>query len=77
MKLVIGVTILIFVYIIGWHQLYGQFINEFYKKILTFSIGIVMFTMLTQIYFNEKLNAKTLVLIGLSGLIVALQVLWK
>jgi hypothetical protein len=36
-----------------------------------------MFTMLTQIYFNEKLNAKTLVLIGLSGLIVALQVLWK
>jgi len=112
MKLVIGVTILIFVYIIGWHQLYGQFINDFYKKyqywlvllsipstllsiysvrliseyfdgkmwpnrILTFSIGIVMFTMLTQIYFNEKLNAKTLVLIGLSGLIVALQVLWK
>ena len=112
MKLVIGVTILIFVYIIGWHQLYGQFIDEWYKKyqnwlvilsipntllsiysvkliseyfdgkmwpnrILTFSIGIVMFTMLTQIYFNEKLNAKTLVLIGLSGLIVALQVLWK
>jgi hypothetical protein len=112
MKLVIGVTILVFVYVIGWHQLYGQFINEFYKKyqywlvllsipstllsiysvrliseyfdgkmwpnrILTFSIGIVMFTMLTQIYFNEKLNAKTLVLIGLSGLIVALQVLWK
>jgi len=47
------------------------------NRILTFSIGIVMFTMLTQIYFNEKLNAKTLVLIGLSGLIVALQVLWK
>jgi len=102
MKLFLGVAILTFVYIIGWHQLYGQFIDEWYKqyqnwlvilsipntllsiysvkliseyfdgkmwsnRILTFSIGIVMFTMLTQIYFNEKLNAKTLVLIGLSG----------
>ena len=28
-------------------------------------------------YFNEKINLKTLVLIALSGLIVALQVMWK
>jgi hypothetical protein len=33
--------------------------------------------LLTQIYFNEKINLKTLVLIALSGLIVALQVMWK
>jgi len=94
MKLFLGVAILTFVYIIGWHQLYGQFIDEWYKKyqnwlvilsipntllsiysvkliseyfdgkmwpnrILTFSIGIVMFTMLTQIYFNEKLKHVT------------------
>ena len=112
MKLLLGVSILILVYIIGWHQLYGQFINEFYKKnqywlailsipstllsvysvklisehfngkmwpnrILTFSIGIVMFTVLTQIYFNEKLGPKTFVLIGLSALIVILQIIWK
>ena len=112
MKLLLGIGILTFVYIIGWHQLYGQFIDEWYKKyqnwlvllsipntflsiysvklisehfegkmwpnrILTFSIGIVMFTLLTQIYFNEKINLKTLVLIALSGLIVALQVMWK
>ena len=112
MKLFIGVALLTAVYIIGWHQLYGQFIHESFKKyqwyliflslpctyfsiiaarliseyfegkmwpnrIFTFSIGIVMFTILTQIYFNEKLSIKTLTLVGLSGLIVILQILWK
>jgi len=111
-QLLLGVAILIVVYIIGWHQLYGQFIHNFYKKyelwliwlsvpttwltiyatrllteyfngkmwpnrIFTFSIGIIMFTILTTIYFNERLNLKTLVLVGLCGLIVALQVIWK
>ena len=47
------------------------------NRIFTFSIGIVMFTILTQFYFNEKLNIKTLTLIALSGVIVLLQVLWK
>ena len=111
-QLLLGVVILIAVYIVGWHQLYGQFIHNFYKKhemwliwlsvpntllsiyatrllteyfngkmwpnrIFTFSIGIIMFTILTTIYFNERLSLKTLVLVGLCGLIVALQVLWK
>ena len=111
-QLFLGVLILIAVYIVGWHQLYGQFIHNFYKKyemwliwlsvpntllsiyatkllteyfegkmwpnrIFTFSIGIVMFTILTTIYFNERLNLKTLVLVSLCGLIVALQVIWK
>lgn len=112
MKLLLALSILIFVYIIGWHQLYGQFISDFYKKyqwylillsvpntilsiyaakilaevfegkiwpnrIFTFSIGIIMFTVLTQIYFNERLSSKTITLIGLSLLIVVLQVIWK
>ena len=112
MKLLIGIVLLIFVYIVAWHQLYGQFVDNFYKKyqlylillsvpctwisiyairyitehfegemwpnrILTFSIGIIMFTILTTIYFNERINLKTITLIGLSGLIVILQVFWK
>jgi len=111
-QLILGILILIFVYIIGWHQLYGQFINQFYKKyemwliwasvpntflsiyatklitqyfdgkmwpnrIFTFSIGIIMFTILTHLYFDEKLNLKTLTLIALSALIVILQICWK
>jgi len=111
-KLLLALSILVFVYIIGWHQLYGQFIHEFYKKyqwyliflsipntilsiyaakilaevfegkiwpnrIFTFSIGIIMFTILAQFYFNERLSLKTMILLGLSGLIVVLQVIWK
>lgn len=110
--LILGLFILIFVYIIGWHQLYGQFINQFYKKyelwliwisvpntllsiyatklltkyfegkmwpnrIFTFSIGIIMFTILTHFYFDEKINLKTLTLIALSVLIVILQIYWN
>ena len=112
MKLVIGVALLTAVYIIGWHQLYGQFIHEFYKKyenylillsipctwmsikavgyiseyfdgkmwpnrMFTFGIGIIMFTTLTSFYFNERLSTKTLTLLGLSCLIIVLQVIWK
>jgi hypothetical protein len=111
-QLLLGLLILIVVYIVGWHQIYGQFIHNFYKKyevlliwlsvpttwltiyatrllteyfegkmwpnrIFTFSIGIIMFTILTTIYFNERLSVKTLTLIALCGLIVTLQVLWK
>ena len=110
-NLITGLIILVLVYIVGWHQLYGQFSHEYYKKyqmwlillsipttyfsiiaarliseyfngkmwpnrIFTFSIGIVMFTILTQIYFNEKLSVKTLILLALSGLIVILQLIW-
>jgi hypothetical protein len=112
MKLLIGIALLTAVYIIGWHQLYGQFIHEFYRKnenylillsipctwmsikavsyisdyfggkmwpnrMFTFGIGIIMFTTLTSIYFNERLSLKTLTLLGLSCLIIVLQVIWK
>jgi len=105
-KLFLGLIILILVYIVGWHQLYGQFIHEYFKKyqwyLIFLSLPCTYFSIiaarliseyfngkmwpnriftfsiiLTQIYFNEKLNIKTLTLIGLSGLIVILQVLWK
>ncbi len=103
---------MIFVYIIGWHQLYGQFISNFYKKyqywlvllsipttmisvyaarilaeafngqmwpnrILTFCIGMIMFSLLTLFYFNEKLTIKTITLLFLTLLIVILQIIWK
>lgn len=47
------------------------------NRIFTFSIGIIMFTILTHLYFDEKLNLKTLTLIALSALIVILQICWK
>lgn len=112
MSILIAILILFGVYIVGWHQLYGQFIHPFYKRweiyliflsvpstylsiyatkliqdyfngkmwpirIITFSIGICMFYILTTIYFQERVTTKTLSLMGLSAVIIILQVFWK
>ena len=111
-KLLFALSILVFVYIIGWHQIYGQFINVFYKKyemwliwlsvpstllsiyatkllaeyfngkmwpnrIFTFSIGIVMFTILTHIYFHKTcditINALNAISVNVLTLIFSLK----
>jgi hypothetical protein len=112
MKLFLAILLLSFVYIVGWYQLHGQFLSEWFKKyeyylifisvpstlisiraiklinehfngliwpnrILTFTIGIILFTFLTSFHFGEKLSLKTLTLLCLCGIIVTLQVIWK
>ena len=112
MKLFYAITLLSLVYIVGWYQIHGQFLSEWFKKyemyliwisvpstfvsiraiklinehfngliwpnrILTFTIGIIFFTVLTSYHFGEKLNLKTLTLISLCGMIVGLQIFWK
>ena len=47
------------------------------SRIFTFSIGIIMFTLLNNYYFNEKINAKTATLICMCVAIVILQIFWK
>jgi hypothetical protein len=47
------------------------------NRIFSFSVGIILFTILANIHFDEKMNFKTFSLLALSGLIVALQILWK
>jgi len=112
MKLIFAILLLSIVYIIGWYQIHGQFLSEWFKKyeyylvwisvpstlisiraiklineyfngliwpnrILTFTIGIVLFTFLTSFHFGEKLSIKTLTLLSLCASIVILQVIWK
>ena len=112
MKLFYAITLLSLVYVVGWYQIHGQFLSEWFKKyemyliwisvpstfvsiraiklinehfngliwpnrILTFTIGIIFFTVLTSYHFGEKLNLKTLTLISLCGMIVGLQIFWK
>lgn len=112
MKLLLAILLLSIVYIIGWYQIHGQFLWDWFKKyeyyliwisvpstlvsiraiklindyfngliwpnrILTFTIGIVLFTFLTSIHFGEKLSIKTLTLLCLCAMIVMLQVFWK
>ena len=112
MKLLFAILLISVVYVIGWYQLHGQFLSEWFKKyeyyliwisvpttlisiraiklineyfngliwpnrILTFTIGIILFTFLTSYHFGEKLSLKTLTLLGLCVIIVTLQILWK
>ena len=112
MKLFLAIILLSLVYIVGWYQIHGQFLSEWFKKyeyylifisvpstlisiraiklineyfngliwpnrILTFTIGIILFTFLTSFHFGEKLSLKTLTLLCLCGIIVTLQVFWK
>jgi hypothetical protein len=112
MKLIFAILLLSIVYIIGWYQIHGQFLSEWFKKyeyylvwisvpstlisiraiklineyfngliwpnrILTFTIGIILFTFLTSFHFGEKLSIKTLTLLSLCASIVILQVIWK
>lgn len=112
MKLLLAILLLSIVYVIGWYQIHGQFLWDWFKKyeyyliwisvpstlisiraiklinehfngliwpnrILTFTIGIILFTFLTSYHFGEKLSLKTLTLLCLCGIIVTLQVIWK
>jgi len=112
MKLLLAILLLSLVYIVGWYQIHGQFLWDWFKKyeyyliwisvpstlisiraiklinehfngliwpnrILTFTIGIILFTFLTSYHFGEKLSLKTLTLLCLCGIIVTLQVIWK
>jgi len=58
------------------------FINAFNgsiweSRLLGFSIGIIMFTVLSAIMFKEPFTLKTIVSLLLGFLIVAIQVLWR
>ena len=112
MKLALAIFLLSIVYVLGWYQLHGQFLSDWFKKyeyyliwisvpttllsmraiklvneffngqiwpnrILTFTIGIILFSILTSFHFGEKLSLKTLTLLLLCFIIVTLQVLWK
>lgn len=112
MNLLIGLVLSVFVYIIGWHQLYGQFIHEFFRKyqhwlilvsvpctylavyankltteyfdgkvwpnrIISLSIGLIGFYILSSYYFDEKPTIKTVVVMSLALMAVILQIVWK
>ena len=41
-KLLLGLTILVLVYIVGWHQIYGQFINCFITDNMEITSNIIL-----------------------------------
>jgi len=47
------------------------------SRLITFSIGIVIFAALTYIHMGQGLNIKTIVSVMLALILVAIQVFWK
>ncbi len=47
------------------------------SRLLGYGIGVIVFTLMSWQLFGEHLNTKTLVCLGLSVLIILIQILWK
>lgn len=47
------------------------------SRFIGFGLGIIIYTLLVNYFFKEGLNPKTLVSLGLSIIIILIQILWK
>ena len=47
------------------------------SRLLGYGIGVIIFTLMSWQLFGEQLSTKTLVCLGLSVLIILIQILWK
>ena len=47
------------------------------QRLVAFSVGIVLYTILTHYFFGEKFDAKSLTCIALAFTIVGIQIFWK
>ena len=47
------------------------------SRLLGYGIGVIIFTLMSWQLFGEQLSPKTLVCLGLSVLIILIQILWK
>lgn len=47
------------------------------SRLIGFAVGMVVFTILTELFFKEPITTKTLVTIGLSVIIILVQIFWK
>ena len=47
------------------------------SRLLGYGIGVIIFTLMSWQLFGEHINMKTLVCLGLSVLIILIQIFWK
>lgn len=47
------------------------------SRLIGFGIGVIVFTIMSYLMFNEPITVKTLVCLGLSVSIILVQVFWK
>jgi hypothetical protein len=47
------------------------------SRLLSFAISIVIFAVMTRVWFNEEMNTKTAICLFLSASIIGVQLFWK
>lgn len=47
------------------------------SRLIGFSIGIIVFTIMSKLLFDEPISLKTLICLGLGIVILAIQILWR
>jgi hypothetical protein len=47
------------------------------SRFIGFSVGIIIFALLTWIFMNEGINLKTIISLFLSMMLLAIQIFWK
>jgi len=67
-----------FVYIYGTRHLVEAFDGEMWpQRLVGFAMGIIVFTALTWVHFNQGITLKTAVTLALATAIVVIQIIWK
>lgn len=66
-----------YLFIKGTSYIYDYYGEIWPSRILGFSIGTMVFSILTYLLMKEGINLKTGICLGLSVMIILIQVLWK
>lgn len=71
----IPISFLFMLSVTNFVQAYGGEIWP--SRLIGFGIGVIVFTIMSYIMFNEPLTPKTLICLGLSISIIFVQIFWK
>ena len=67
-----------YAFIIATKLIVGHFDGTLWPgRFIGFATGMISFAILTSIYMNEGINAKTAISLVLATALVAIQILWK
>jgi len=67
-----------FAFIVATKYVVGYFDGALWPgRFIGFATGMMSFAILTSIYMNEGINAKTMISLVLATALVAIQILWK
>jgi len=47
------------------------------SRLIGFGLGMVVFIVMSKLWFNEDLSAKTLVCLVLATIIISIQIFWR